>query len=79
MTDHWNAEITLFEKHNGVLSKRLWLDAGGKVCNDGSACLMTQGSARRIEIADVHGYAALSQNCLGAAPNKKERTLLFFI
>jgi hypothetical protein len=59
----WHAEITLFEKQGGALSKRIWLDPSGRVSSDGSACLMTQGTARRIEIADVRGYADLVNDC----------------
>src|SRR5262249_9601479 len=63
MTDQWRAEITMFEKHGGVLSKRIWLDASGKVCSDGSACVMTHGSARRVEISDIRAYADLVNAC----------------
>jgi hypothetical protein len=53
------AEITVFEKIGGVLSKRIWLDSEGKVCSDGSACVMTRGSALRLRIADVSELAAM--------------------
>jgi hypothetical protein len=42
-------EITLIKKRgpNPVMSKRIFLDAQGKVCSDGSQCLMAQGTATR--------------------------------
>ena len=42
-------EITLIKKSgpNPVMSKRIYLDAQGKVCSDGSQCLMAQGTATR--------------------------------
>ena len=42
-------EITLIKKRgpNAVMSKRIFLDAQGKVCSDGSRCLMAQGTATR--------------------------------
>jgi hypothetical protein len=40
-------QITLIKKSgpNAVMSKRIFLDNQGKVCSDGSQCLMTQGTA----------------------------------
>lgn len=55
------AEITVFEKTGGPLTKRLWLDASGKVCSDHSACVMTRGSAQRLRIADVGELTAMSE------------------
>jgi hypothetical protein len=42
-------EITLIKKRgpNPVMSKRIFLDEQGKVCSDGSQCLMAQGTATR--------------------------------
>jgi hypothetical protein len=42
-------EITLIKKSgpNPVMSKRIFLDEQGKVCSDGSQCLMAQGTATR--------------------------------
>src|SRR6516162_9512380 len=42
-------EITLIKKSgpNPVMSKRIFLDEQGKVCSDGSQCLMAQGIATR--------------------------------
>ena len=43
-------EITLIKKRgpNPVMSKRIFHDAQGKVCSDGSQCLMAQGTATRV-------------------------------
>ena len=40
-------EITLIKKRgpNPVMSKRIFLDAQGKVSSDGSQCLLAQGTA----------------------------------
>jgi hypothetical protein len=51
-------EITVFEKTGGPLTKKIRLD-GGKVISDGSACLMAEGTARRVVIDDVATLAAL--------------------
>jgi hypothetical protein len=42
-------QITLIKKSgpNPVMSKRIFLDEQGKVCSDGSQCLMAQGTATR--------------------------------
>jgi len=42
-------EITLIKKSgpNPIMSKRIFLDEQGKVCSDGSQCLMAQGTATR--------------------------------
>ena len=47
------AEITLFTKSGGILTKRISLAADGSVKSDGSACKMSQGVARRVEVAGV--------------------------
>lgn len=52
-------EITVFDKAGGPLTKVISLNAEGKVDSDGSACVMTKGSARRVVIADVGGFAEL--------------------
>src|ERR1700722_6607567 len=48
MTDRC-AEITVFTKRNGPLTKHLEL-INGKVANDSSGCRMARGSARRVAI-----------------------------
>src|SRR5262249_21426249 len=54
-------EITLIKKSgpNPVMSKCIFLDAEGKVCSDGSQCLMAQGTATRAaaeKAADLAGH-----------------------
>jgi hypothetical protein len=56
----WRAEITVFQKSGGILSKHLWLNSStGKPISDGSACLMSTGTARRVEIINVAAFADL--------------------
>jgi hypothetical protein len=42
-------EIALIKKRgpNPVMSKRIFVNEQGKVCSDGSQCLMAQGTATR--------------------------------
>jgi hypothetical protein len=53
-----NSEITVLTKANGPLTKRISL-ADGKVVSDGSACVMSAGSAQRARLTDVHALASL--------------------
>ena len=46
-------EITEFTKSGGPLTKRISLAADGSIVSDGSACVMSRGTARRIKIAGV--------------------------
>ena len=62
MTDEWHTEITVFQKSGGVLSKKIRLDHG-KVVSDGSACVMSNGVARRVDITDIRAYADLINAC----------------
>ena len=52
-------EITVVAKAGGPLTKRISLDADGSLKSDGSACVMSQGSARRFEFGHVRELAAL--------------------
>jgi hypothetical protein len=52
-------EITVFVKSGGPLTKRIRLAADGSLASDGSACVMSRGSARRVQIADVGELATL--------------------
>jgi hypothetical protein len=51
--------ITLIKKSgpNPVMSKRIFLDEQGKVCSDGSQCLMAQGIATRATAETAAGLA----------------------
>jgi hypothetical protein len=51
--------ITVFTKVGGPLTKRISLDANGTLKGDGSACLMTRGTAQRVQIGGVSDLAAL--------------------
>ena len=53
-------EITLIKKRgpNPVMSKRIFLDEQGKVCSDGSQCLMAQGTATRAAAETAAGLAS---------------------
>src|SRR5262245_20328011 len=59
-------EITVFEKRDGPLTKRLAL-RDGKIVNDSSACFMTRGTAHRVKIDNVQALANLINNF---APNQ---------
>jgi hypothetical protein len=57
----WRAEITVFEKSNGPLTKHIAL-CDGKIVNDSSACFMANGVARRVKIESVAAFAGLINN-----------------
>jgi putative DNA primase/helicase len=54
------AEITVFQKSGGPLSKKIHL-VNGKLSNDDSACSMLRGSARRVplDLANMAAFAGL--------------------
>jgi hypothetical protein len=54
-----DAEITVFFKFGGSLTKCISLTADGSTKSDGSACVMAHGEARRCEIASVEQLAGL--------------------
>jgi hypothetical protein len=62
------AEITVFKKRAGPLSKRIHLVAG-KIGNDSSQCAMSAGAARRVPI-DLTDIAALAQLINGLGPRE---------
>jgi hypothetical protein len=55
-------ELTCFTKANGPLTKRISLDPDGRVKSDGSACVMSRGTAQRVPIADLGQLAAVIGN-----------------
>ena len=61
MNDKPIAEITVFEKGEGPLTKHIEL-RDGKVVNDSSACRMASGFARRVKIENVRELADLINN-----------------
>jgi hypothetical protein len=52
-------EITLLVKAGGPLTKRISLDADGNVKSDGSACIMSRGTAQRFSFDHPQEFAAL--------------------
>src|SRR5262245_53444194 len=62
-------EITLIKKsgQNPVMSKRIFLDEQGKVCSDGSQCLMAQGTAIR---ARAETAAELAQHIMACGTDQ---------
>jgi hypothetical protein len=62
-------EITLIKKSgpNPVMSKRIFLDEQGKVCSDGSQCLMAQGTATR---ATAETAADLAQDVMACGTDQ---------
>jgi hypothetical protein len=54
-----SAEITVFCKTGGILSKRISLNNAGKINSDGSQCRMRQGEARRVKLNGVASLAKL--------------------
>ena len=55
-------EITTLTKAGGPLTKRISLAADGSLHSDGSACVMSRGSAQRAPFDDLATFAA----CIGA-------------
>jgi hypothetical protein len=64
-----NPEITLIKKSspNPIISKRIFLDEQGKVCSDGSQCLMAQGTATR---ATAETAAELAQHIMACGTDQ---------
>jgi hypothetical protein len=54
-----DAEITVFIKFGGPLTKRISLTADGSIKSDGIACIRARGDARRVEIGSVDQLAGL--------------------
>jgi hypothetical protein len=57
------AEIIVFQKRGGVLSKRLHLNADGKLENDSSECRMATGAAARLVLGSIGDLAAFIDVC----------------
>jgi hypothetical protein len=54
-------EITGFAKSGGVLSKRISLAEDGSLKSDGSACVMSRGTARRVHLTGIADLGSLIQ------------------
>jgi hypothetical protein len=83
MRPNSTVELTRLTKTDGPLTKRISLNADGTLLSDGSACLMSHGTAERVRITSVDELALLIGNlepsqaiALGALrpglPNKVE-------
>jgi hypothetical protein len=59
MPDHAPVEITVFTKSGGPLTKRISITDDREIKSDGSACVMTEGEARRAPLADVAALGRL--------------------
>ena len=53
------AEIVLFSKKDGALTKQITLDAHGQPLSDGNACRMRSGSAQRVRVTFLEQVARL--------------------
>ena len=63
----FEAEIVLFTKEGGPLTKRIYLDVDGRLRSDGSACVMGRGIATRFTL---DGMAALAELIVGMELNR---------
>lgn len=54
-------EITRLAKHGGILTKRISLGDDGAVISDGSACVMSNGSAERVCLPGLAEFSELIQ------------------
>jgi hypothetical protein len=52
-------ELTVFTKIDGPLTKRISIAPDGSIISDGSACVMSRGTAQRAKVADVTQLAKL--------------------
>jgi hypothetical protein len=52
-------ELTLFQKLDGPLTKRISLAKDGTIDSDGSACVMASGTAERLKFADAVEFAGV--------------------
>lgn len=62
-----NFTITVFDKDGGPLTKRISLQADGKLIKDGSACVMVRGRARRASFASLKEFA----ECIGGLTTRQ--------
>ena len=53
-----NLEITGIAKSSGPLTKRIFLGEDGGLISDGSACIMSAGTARRLRFGELADVAA---------------------
>jgi hypothetical protein len=55
-------QVTIIAKSGGPLTKRISLAADGSLTSDGSACVMSRGTAKRFAFAGVEQFATLIEH-----------------
>jgi hypothetical protein len=55
----YSPQVTVFKKSGGPLTKRISLNPDGTIKSDGSACVMSRGRARRVELNSAQQLAEL--------------------
>jgi hypothetical protein len=55
-------QITAIVRTGGPLTKRIYLDADGKLISDGRACVMSNGTAARLRFDDLAAFASYIAN-----------------
>ena len=55
-------QVTIIAKSGGPLTKRISLAADGSLTSDGSACVMSRGTAKRFAFAGVEHFATLIEH-----------------
>jgi hypothetical protein len=55
-------ELTVLQKLDGPLTKRISLGPDGEIRSDGSACFMTRGTAKRFTFSDIVEFATLIEH-----------------
>ena len=63
-------ELVAFTKSDGPLTKQISLSPDGRLVKDGSACVMTHGTAERVKLAGVDALGALIE---GLVPSTGDR------
>ena len=54
-----NIQITLIEKSDGPLTKKIKIDHVGSLMSDASACVMTRGTAHRLFLSNLEEFASV--------------------
>ncbi|MBR0694274.1 hypothetical protein [Bradyrhizobium lablabi] len=67
-------ELTVLTNTSGPLTKKLSLDANGKLVKDASDCLMISGRAERTKVAGV-ARSRWWGICLGSRPSANASTI----
>ena len=62
-------QVTIIAKSGGPLTKRISLAADGSLTSDGSACVMSRGTAKRFTFSGVEQFADLDRAFRAASGN----------